>query len=321
MADFDPPFAHSGELRLPSANERDLGFSCGPADRPLFNAMFNRIEAELGDLISYAGIVPSDTVNTKVREAVLALINAATGGGVTTDYVLMSQAKARLPIFPEVNTADGTFGIITPATGQIRVPAGINFLHRGIFLVTTAQLDFPTTASKTYHLRWYPSGVGRAIPAATYPNGLFYLEDLLDTNYNPASVGEANVMFDSKYDGMLVARVIANSSNVPTITNLVNLNRLFSTFSVSGPSSPMSANWDSTFLGTSYLNWARTPKTSACIGGHYIGGASAGMECGPIIQKQIVNRYQVTAAVQSNWVESGYYSGQPVGYMHIECAA
>lgn len=217
MADFDPPFGEDGERRLPSSTERQLGFPCGPADRLLFTGLFNRIEAEIGEVIGYAGLTPTDDRFTQLREAIMALIAAGlvppASAGTSVEYILMSQARARLPIFPDVDTSDGKIVVTSPSTGTVRVPGGTSFLHRGIWLTTTAQTDFATSASKTYHLRWSP-GDG------------FELLDLADTGYNPSVLAETDTAFDSTYDDMLVARVITNSSNVATITNLSNKDRL-----------------------------------------------------------------------------------------------
>lgn len=262
MADFDPPFASTGERRLPTSEERNNGFPCGPADQRLFNALFNRIEAELGDLVGYAGITPSDVDNTTVRQAVLALIDAATGGN-PAGYILMTQARARLPIFPEVLNTDGRIVITSPGTGQVRLPGGVDFLHRGIFTVTTSQTDFATDPSKTYHLRWDTT------------NG-FRLLDVAGSTYNPTALAETNIKFDSTFDDIIFARVITNSSNVPTITNLANKNLL--TAEGYGASAPFGdAGYDPvnpsfliendvmdpkliTKYATQLVNFARTPQ-------------------------------------------------------------
>jgi len=213
MANFDPPFSNAADKRFPTSDERQSGFPCGPADQQLFNGMFHRIEAELGDLIAYAGLTPVDSDLTQTRKAVLALIAAATGGGDPADYLLLAQARGRLPIFPDVQNVDGRIGITAPSTGTIRVPGGVTFLHRGIFPVTTAQEDFATAASKIYHLRWRPDAG-------------FVLLETGDATYNPTSLAETDAAFDSKYDDMLVARIITNASNIATITNLRNQNRI-----------------------------------------------------------------------------------------------
>jgi len=138
--------------------------------------------------------------------------------------------------------------------GTVRVPAGLDFMHRGIFRVTTTQTDFVTDPSKTYHLRWNPT------------DG-FVLRDLASGAYNPGSLAEMNPVFDSTYDDMLVARVITNMSNVATVTNLVNRDRLTAavlrteTFT---RTTDANGNILSPF-GAEALNWARTPAVTGLI--------------------------------------------------------
>ncbi|NEJ04306.1 hypothetical protein GR238_02645 [Rhizobium leguminosarum] len=170
-------------------------------------------QREIMAVITAAGISGSDDDLTQLLQAIEQLISAATGGGDTSNYVLMPAARARLPIFPEVLTSDGRIPISAPSTGTVRVPAGYDFLHRGIFAITTVQTDFVTVANKTYHLRWNPT------------NG-FQLKDLADVAYNPAAVAETDISFDSAYDNMLVARVVTSAGNIATIANLANKHRL-----------------------------------------------------------------------------------------------
>lgn len=215
MVDFTPPFAENGERRLPDATEQSLGLSCDPQQlRELLNGMFNLHQGQIKTIADEAGVTPSGAGDkTLLNRAVLALIAAATGAGDTSEFVLFSQARARLPIFPDVATIDGRFSVTAPTTGIIALGAGTAFLHRGIFSTTTAYQEFSTDPSKTYHLRWNPT------------DG-FVLRDLASGTYNPGTLAETNVAFDSTFDDMLVARVITNSSNVATITNLSNKDRI-----------------------------------------------------------------------------------------------
>ncbi|MEZ2132407.1 MULTISPECIES: hypothetical protein [unclassified Sinorhizobium] len=247
MAKFIPPFSTDGENRLPTSDEQAQGFACGPADRRLFGGLFRRIEAELRAIQDAGGIAGNDNDDTTVLQAIQALISAATGGGDPSQFVLLSQASARLPIFPDVQSATGHFGVTSPSTGQIRLPAGVSFLHRGISPYVTAQVDFPTDASKTYHLRWNRT------------DG-FKLKDLASGTYNPGTLAETDSGFDSTYDDILVARVITNSSNVPTITNLINKSRLDKTEVVAGTNVELSGTNGSLFAVQKTLNWARKPS-------------------------------------------------------------
>lgn len=166
-------------------------------------------QREIVTVIKNAGLTPSKNDPTQLDQAIDQKILAATGSGGDENYVLMTQARVRLPIFPEVLTADGRLPVVTPAAGQVRVPAGYEFLHRGIFLVTTEQADFATAANKIYHLRW------------SHTAG-FALKDLADVAYNAGAVAEDNAAFDSRYDDILFSRVTTNGSNSATVLNLVN---------------------------------------------------------------------------------------------------
>lgn len=247
MANFTPPFAENGERRFPDATERDLGFLCGAAARALFNGLLHRLEAEVGEVISHAGLVGDDGDLTQLRQSIQAMIDASTGGGDPDQFLLVSQARARLPIYPDVLAAAGHFGVITPATGQVRIPAAVTFQHRGIFPITTVQTDFATDPSKTYHLRWNPT------------DG-FQLKDLASGGYNPGTLAESDVSFDSTYDDMLVARVITNSSNAVTITNLINKDRYL--LEVKKTTMETGPNWGVLPGLTAQINLARKPKLS-----------------------------------------------------------
>lgn len=250
MAKFEPPFGTDGDNRLPTTDEQSDGFTCGSADRYLFTGLYRRIEAELKAIQDEGGIPGSDSDDTTVLQAIQAMIAAATGGGDTSQFVLFSQAQARLPIFPEIQTTDGRLNVTTPATGQVRVPAGGSILHRGIRTYATAQTDIATTASKIYHLRWSPT------------NG-FVLKDLSEVGYNPAALAENNAAFDSTYDDMLVARVVTNSSNVVTVTNLSNFDRLNFNGVIVGQNFSVVSN---ELIKSDYiqaLNWSRVPKQRA----------------------------------------------------------
>lgn len=134
-------------------------------------------QREIVTVIKNAGLTPIKTDPTQLDQAIDQKILAATGAGGDDNYVLMTQARIRLPIFPEIQTADGRLPVTSPSGGQVRVPAGYEFLHRGIFLVTTEQVDFATAANKTYHLRWNPT------------DG-FSLKDLADAGYNSTAAAK-----------------------------------------------------------------------------------------------------------------------------------
>jgi hypothetical protein len=303
MADFDPPFASSGGVnRSPTTDEQSDGFQCGAADLTLFNRLFGRIEAEMKAIQDAGGIAGTEGDDTTVLQAIEALISAATGGGDTSNFVLFSQAQARLPIFPEAQTSDGTITVTAPSTGTVRVPAGVTTVHRGIRTYVSAQTDFATAASKTYHLRWSPTGG-------------FVLKDLADITYNPTTAAETNTAFDSGYDDMLVARVITNSSNIATITNLKNKARLvqtgeelqaFTTYQDELPPSGLTAP-DGAIVN---INFARKPI--ATLTGFtdvtvQQGNDTATKEINIVVQS--LSRYQVKAIYQRATDPGGGYVG------------
>lgn len=250
MADVNVPFASNAGRRSPTADEKLNGFPCGPADQFLFNGLFYRLEAELRAVIVEAGLTPTDTNMGQVRDAIKLLIDSATGGGETESYVLLSQAAARLPIFPEIISADGRINITSPASGSVRIPGGVDFMHRGISPYTTVETDFATQPSKTYHVRWNPT------------DG-YSLQDLTNVGYNPSALAEANAVFDTGYDDMLMARVVTNSSNVATITTLANKHDLALSKMVVGSDLRLGGLNGANALVQDTFNWSRTPRNKS----------------------------------------------------------
>ncbi|MBP2560860.1 hypothetical protein J2857_003629 [Neorhizobium galegae] len=217
-------------------------------------------QREIMAVITAAGLPPSDVDLTQLLQAINALIAAATGGEGDPNYVLMTQARGRLPIFPEVLTADGRLEVTQPSTGTVRVLPSYDFLHRGIYAVTTVQTDFATAANKTYHLRWTP-GSGLA------------LKDLADGAYNAGALAEGHVGFDSSFDDMLIARIVTNASNVATITKLANkatlaLDQLLHATNLR----PSDSN--PTFADCVHvMNWARRPTSHSYYPAKFVNNA------------------------------------------------
>ncbi|MBB3315106.1 hypothetical protein FHT77_000948 [Rhizobium sp. BK181] len=275
----------------PNAPYIDRNTAAGTSGSRVPAAAIEHPQREIAAVIAAAGIPASKADLTQLLQAIQQLISAATGGGDTSNFVLMPAARARLPIFPEVLTADGRIPVVSPSTGQVRVPAGYDFLHRGIFNITTAQVDLATAANKTYHLRWSPTGG-------------FVLKDLADAIYNPTALSEVFAVFDSSYDDMLVARVVTNGSNVPTITNLTNRNRYASDQTKTG--TPVVVSTGTGNDGVQYtdsftLNWARTPQIAIVDG-------ISGQTLLPVLQgwanrlmSKNVTRYSVTGVIQSDY--------------------
>jgi hypothetical protein len=302
MADFDPPFAQDGERRFPTSTEQQFGFPCGEADRQLFNGMFHLLNGNVAKVIEEAGVTGPDGDLTKLYRSIEALIFALapvpdTGGGPDfTGLVTMALMRARNPAYPETLTSDGRIACSVLGTGQFRIPGNVSFIHRGIFQVTTTQTDLNTDPSKVYHLRWNST------------DG-FVLRDLASGSYNPGTLAETASVFDSTYDDMLIARVVSNSSNALTITNLVNLNRMQFQGSASGAGTIFNSGtgsdgvrYDASFA----LNWARTPVASFT--------GSVRQQNTPSLQGYAnwmpeaniaVTRYGLSARVQSDWSGSG----------------
>jgi len=211
MPNYNPAFAQDNpSRRLPNASEESLGMSCGAADLDLINGLFNKWECEFNSIIEAGGVDQTMARKTTVLESIQNLIASATGVGDTSQFFLTAQAQSRLPIFPEVLSADGRINVSSPASGTVRIPSGVSFNHRGSSSFITTEENYPTDPSTIYHIRWSLSGG-------------FSINDLSDAAYNPNGLAETDVQFDTTYDDMLIARVVTNSSNVASITNLVNL--------------------------------------------------------------------------------------------------
>lgn len=265
-------------------------------------------QREIMSVIVGAGIVPDGAKVDQLLDAIRNLIDAATGGAGDENYVLMTQARASLPIFPHVKTANGTIPIVSAGDGQVRLPAGTNFLHRGIFNIVTAQMDFPTLANKVYHLRWNPT------------DG-FALKDLADVTYNPTALADASPSFDSTYDNMLVSRVVTSPGNVATITNLVNFDRLALSERKTGqPSGP--ANGTLSYSATQTVGWARTPTIKAVSGSITadVSPAASMDHLAAFVDNVDVNRYTAQARVRTDWQNSSvFYSSS--GYLDFNLGA
>lgn len=293
MADFNPAFGANGARRAPTTDEQSLGFACGPADRELFNYLAHLMQGQVKNIADEAGVASNAAGDlTVLYRAVAALISAATGDE-PAGYMLSAQFLARHPTFPEVLNTDGKIVITAPSTGVVRVPGGVEFLHRGFGFYTTAQEDLNTDASKTYHLRWNPT------------DG-FELHDLASGTYNPSTLAETNITFDSTYDDMLVARVVTNSSNVATITNLANKSRLAAVLNDSttaGITNNGAPAWLYSKVFATTQNWARKPDlvipvaylASQLVSGPGLQGSANAIDLGS------VDRYGVTFTVSSDF--------------------
>jgi hypothetical protein len=302
---FVEAFANVGPKRLPTESERQNGFPCGPADQLLFNGLFHDIQAELGHLISYAGLTDNSDDLQQVRKAIEALITAAIGGidegegPDLTGFVLLSQLRSRIPLFPEILTTDNRINITSPGSGSILVPPTINILHRGVFPKSTSDFTelartFATAANKTYHLRLNLAPGSEALS----------LKDLANGTYNPTAAAESDPKFDSTYDDVLLARIVTNGSNVATITNLRNAVELDDNVTNTGSFALANQNGaDRTVVNT--FNWARRPRIVSIF--HSFGGTGDWQVNDHDTNEQVLarTRYQTTIYLLRDGASSG----------------
>ena len=126
------------------------------------------------------------------------------------------------PIFPEIFTPDYTLRVVDNGNGTISIIEGQKFQIQDVVIDTTGRPDltFSVESGKTYHLRYSLNGrpINSYIP---HPNS-FYLVDVTDTNYNPNGVDESDIQFDTKYDDMLIAKIVVDSNGTVTIISLKN---------------------------------------------------------------------------------------------------
>lgn len=200
---------------------------------------------EILAVIEAAGLPPSDDL-TQLLQAILIL---AAGAGAD------AAVFAYNPVYPHV-TVNGGVVSISASNGQVVVNTGQTFIHRGGTLYSLndfnlAARTFATVASKTYHLRWrYNAGT----PTLT-------LTDVTDGTYNPAAKAEVDATFDSTYDDMLIARVVTDAANNPTVTALKNLHQLYARFEKTTYEFDNSS-WAPLPKLPGTVNWARTPRAS-----------------------------------------------------------
>lgn len=167
------------------------------------------------------------------------------------------------PFFPEIGTPTHTFAITDNLDGTITINDGQEWIHRGVFRYSMGDIivgdrTLAHVLNKTYHLRWHAPGKGDATPIATYPNGRLVLKDLADVAYNAGALAETNAAFDTAYDDMLIARVVTDGANSPTITSLFNHKTPIDTVNHNSPDYFLD-NIGGVKPNTIILNWGRTP--------------------------------------------------------------
>lgn len=247
MSDYVQPFGEAD----PNASYRDRNTGAGIPGSRVPALAIEMPQREIRTVLVAAGLTPDRNDPTQLNEAIDQKIALATAGGENPLDDLLTLLRARLPIYPEILTSDGRFNLTVPATGTVRIPLGIQILHRGVFPITTVQQDFTTVANKTYHLRYRFTGT---------PG--WSLIEYLDSAYNPSSLPETDVAFDSSYDDMITHRVVTNGANVATITALANKAVLSSSQADTASSVSGSGTNGSQITGSFTLNWARTPQAT-----------------------------------------------------------
>ena len=281
MSDYLAPYGSAD----PNASYVDRNTPGAVAGSKVPGLAIEMPQREIRTVIVAAGLTPLKTNPTQLNAAIDAKIAAALGSGENPLADLLTLLRSKMLVYPETLTSDGKLPVLSPSIGLVRVPLGYSFRHRGVFDVTTVQTDFATVANKTYHLRWNPT------------EG-FALKDLANGTYNPGgALAETDPAFDSGYDDILFSRVVTDASNVATITNLRNRNRLIRQASASGAGS---AAVDNVSYSTTFtLDEARTPQISVTGSMNYTGAAPG--TYGQIFLNQISvsirNRYQVAASI------------------------
>lgn len=239
-------------------------------------------------------------------DMLLKAIQAAAAGLVPEAALLAS-----LPVHALVGAA-GTLAY-TSGAGTIIVSTGQSITRRGFKVyaldnLSLANRTFVTLANKTYHLRWYAPGIGRATPAASWPYGRLYLEDIADLTYNPSALAEANSAFDSTYDSLILARVVTDGANALTVTALLNQPRLTGIFSRA------STKPGTVYTTTHTFNWSRVPLASL----RDINAPGGGQDTDPTILVQALDRYaaQVYAWAWSAELIAGTQTAPTYGYSY-----
>lgn len=248
MAQAAARYASGGVLYADSgtANAYDLATPSGLNGFVMPKALFEGLEIEFEPLNTNTG---SSTVNVNSLGAKPLLTNSgeeleantaiagmpivARYNSTTDDFRIRPWALQEVgqsgnvgtylnnPIHPEIITNDGVLLISNPSSGNIEISDGGRFVHRGWkeYLTDNYPLSdrqFTTAINRTYHLRWTPA------------NG-FELQDLAHSSYNPSSLNENDVFFDTTYDDMLCAKIVTNNDNNVTITPLLNKSNLHNT--------------------------------------------------------------------------------------------
>lgn len=245
---YNPPFNSTPTPEVPEPPYVDGNKTAGIKGSTVPAAAVEHPQREILAVIAAAGLSPSPADLTQLLQAIQII-----AGGVGAPPASFGLN----PVFPEVITNGGVMSI-TPSTGQVILATGQQWIYRGGTLYNSSDLllaarTLSTVANKTYHMRWRYNGGAPTLA----------LYDLADVAYNPGVVAETNEQFDTSYDDILIARVITNGANTPTVTALKNLNRLADEQTAGGVATIWSSGTGSDggrYQNAFTLNWARTPK-------------------------------------------------------------
>lgn len=310
MSDYVQPFGEAD----PNAPYKDRNTGAGEPGSKVPALAIEMPQREIRTVLVAAGMTPDRNDPTQLNEAIDRKIALATGEGENPLEDLLNLLRARLRFYPEILTADGRFNLTIPSTGNVRIPSGIEILHRNVYPITTVEQTFATVPNKTYHLRyrWTGGSPGWA------------LVDVSNSAYNPSALAEADPAFDTSYDDMITHRVVTNASNVATVKALTNKDRLYHISRQSGEATQTSSVQNGyEYSATATMDWARTPRNRALQGGVTCVSVStaSGLEAtAGFITLQSMTRYAISATVFNDYEQGSVVSGA-TGYLDINLAA
>lgn len=124
-----------------------------------------------------------------------------------------------LPNLPYIETAEYTLSVTDNGDGTVTVDADQSFIMRGVLRFftndyTVDQRTFTVANDKTYHLRL------SHLPENKDEH--FSLNDLADSGYNTDGLESTDLVFNSTFDDMLVARMSIDADGNISINSEVN---------------------------------------------------------------------------------------------------
>lgn len=174
-----------------------------PARASEVNQNFEDVRAEVDD---NANNITSNTSNITANE-----------GNITNNSNGIANAAGNISAlallhYPHILNATGAL-IISSSVGMVSYVGGDDALIAGRQITLPVFTSSAILASSTYHLR-YDNTQG------------WTLNNLTDISYNPGTLVESDQSFDSSNSSMLVARVVTDAGNIPSVISLTNRNRL-----------------------------------------------------------------------------------------------